>query len=570
MRANQKIPRTVLVSDGGSLVTNPSAETAGPANYIRNINTRRDQDHETLAYGWSTLPSQPPSAPKQIHELVQANGMRAIFAFCDTDIYRHNNTEGTWELVGQGYASGARWSVASHTGRLLFVNGEDPVQIVGITGPAERVWELWEMGIKTAAVCVVFNGYVLLMDITETIDGVDYRTPYRYMFSSDPTLWRWAAAASINVSQDKSTIILREPSHVLKVGDKITYVETIQGADEETAIIAEATITELGVGDEYEGYRYIKIDREVVSKADTYGMIVRFGYSEQIAGWEDLTGTGTPLLAAAVLQETLVIMCRDRFIVGQVTGTLPVFAWDQLSNFEGLSHPDLFSGVGGETIIYRGQQKWYGFELTSRRPVEIMPLELAKNLMEFEALGQYQVMENSIHNEVWIMDGKRTLVWDYRQNRVSELDRVVTAGLSGSHPNTWNPVFYIVEDGKVKAFAIEYDTEAETHLRDGEPVEAILEWGLLSSQQSELVLTAYRPIFASGSQIDCTVELYSHPRTDLPGKKIGERKITSATLVKAHARGQGLHDLIRFSTPIKIVGRYWDTIPQDSRITGFA
>jgi hypothetical protein len=204
---------------GGHLLTDVSAENAGIQNYILKRNWRRKLDVEVRreghdyfwpisSGGFATNPGHQPfpleggdTGPIILnHELIRPDGARAIIVGTPTRLYWFAALENgdyfaedgtpaeyfvtdplidpnapyfitatdTWQVIGRFATGGNRWQAVNLNGYAVFNNGVDLPVTWALGDPwVTPIHELREVGYSRVGTIAVYNGVLMLGDLTE-------------------------------------------------------------------------------------------------------------------------------------------------------------------------------------------------------------------------------------------------------------------------------------------------------------------------------------------------------------------------------------------------------------------
>lgn len=178
--AQQGAPFPILVKQGGRLVAGGSAGPVSPENYVEKVNFRRLDDAEIRREG--TVLFRPNTGVPQgdqavlpdegdivgIWEAVRPNGDRSAVALTSTNVYRFDYATAVWEQVGGPFQACNEWQVESLDGYLIFNNQIDlPFTFRVEEDAVVPIYEMRDIGIARVGTMCVYNGFLMVADITE-------------------------------------------------------------------------------------------------------------------------------------------------------------------------------------------------------------------------------------------------------------------------------------------------------------------------------------------------------------------------------------------------------------------
>ena len=190
-------PIEIRTSSGGKLLSGPSSEAAGIANWTIKRDFRRELDGEVRSEGYDSFAPDPlnPVQPDTKDEAItlvamarQPNGRTAVIVGTKTTLYRYFGLEngayfedgyfeagyfddnpGVWITIGSGFSPTARrWEAVSINGYLVLNNGVDlPVTYRVEEMEAKPIYELREQGIASVGTIAEHNGILVCGDIRQ-------------------------------------------------------------------------------------------------------------------------------------------------------------------------------------------------------------------------------------------------------------------------------------------------------------------------------------------------------------------------------------------------------------------
>ena len=190
-------PIEVRVSAGGKLMSGPSSESAGIANWTIKRDFRRELDGEVRSEGCDRFapdpqnPVQPDTQGEPISLVAmvrEPNGRTAVVVGTKTTLYRYfgldngayfedgyieegyfDDNPGVWVVIGRGFSSqGRRWEALSINGYLVLNNAVDlPLTYRVEEMEAKPIYELREQGIASVGTIAEHNGILVCGDIRQ-------------------------------------------------------------------------------------------------------------------------------------------------------------------------------------------------------------------------------------------------------------------------------------------------------------------------------------------------------------------------------------------------------------------
>jgi hypothetical protein len=562
---------TIRTVDGGNLIADLDPISIGPTNCTVRRNIRREDDAEILFPGWARYAADLPAPIIHLHRATRPNGERALLAFTATDVYRLLD-DGTWEVIWSTVTVATEWEAVDKDGVVVLNNKVDLLARWEWTGPAEPIWELREQGI--ARVNHIASGYdfLLLAGVTEinagdlkawmNRDDVDVygavipeeiltATPYRLAWSDDPDKWRLGVGALLR----KNEAALDFPCRSLSVGDKVNFVETLEDDDDLTVILTEATITAIAGN---------RLTLDQTADADSTGFLVRSDYSAQIVGYDDLQGEGDAILHVQLLAGILVVVKESTVVIGQLTEESgSPFVFDEI--YRGLLAPTskrLIAASGNRSLLWYSRNAWYEFNLSSRRPERIRAFDLNETL--FTQLSEQTSVAVNMEpdEEIWILLPDRTLVYDYGNQILSELDATFTAACIADDDDER---VLLLAHGKTV-----YQLRSDLATRDGNTYEGILQYGWIGDTNAmrDTLLLKYIPQGRYGNRVEVSIQKITTGATD--PVLVLSKEVDVGREVRLYSRSQWFQETIRIKDgTTRLIGREIELITAKNSARGY-
>lgn len=479
-------PTTLRPTSGGQLSTRPSQEVSSANNYVVKENWRRDLDQEIRREGW--LYFQPAtdrelgsqhlavnSPVTLLHMVRRPNGRTAVIAAAGDKLYRFFALEdplyfvdeymeddciyidceqADWIVIGEGFdtVSAHRWEAVDINGWVILNNGVDlPVSYRVEDYEVTPLYELRENGIVSVGTIAAYNSMLVCADTTEIRDDYfdtvmagadpygpvssDYtlRVQYRIVVSNlgDPTSFGSNGTASVSAG---GTVIYWtgfRPSWA-KEGVEITIAGAgALGGNLTTTITSSGALTS-------------NIAAPAVT-AVTNALVLGTAFLGGTSGRYDLQDDGSQILRMQSLETRLVVYRNKSIFLGSYAGveSSPLSFEKVYEGDKTLYYRYTLVPVDGLYHLFAGANSILRFDLTTRSPAEVSPLELCKDLFyESATLVNENLIfaeNNPINKEVWFCypitetnlsgagTGYRVLAYDYLYSTCSTIDSGFTA-----------------------------------------------------------------------------------------------------------------------------------------------
>lgn len=194
---------------GGQLITAPSPDSTGPANYLLKQDFRRLDDQEIRAEGYNyfrpntaiPLGAQPLFADGDIilvHEVKRQNGRQCVIVGTRTTLYRYfsqtgggyfdpatyydadyfDDNPGEWLMIGSGFSEvdkdgiPTRWQPVDLNGYVVLNNGVDlPVLYRVEESEVTPIYELRELGVASIGSMFELENYLVCLNVRQIKDA---------------------------------------------------------------------------------------------------------------------------------------------------------------------------------------------------------------------------------------------------------------------------------------------------------------------------------------------------------------------------------------------------------------
>lgn len=514
-------PITVRVKDGGRLITVGSSENVGPLNYVEKTNWRRLDDKEIRREGNTAFPGTL-AACIGMWEAVRPNGERALIGATASQIYKHNGA--TWSSIGSGFTA-AYWEGESIDGYLILNNGFDlPVYHRVEDANVTPMYELREIGIACVGTIAVYNGFLVVGDITEIIaaqlntvmnGGSPYgpvaanltnRIRYKLGWSDygNPVNWAPIVTGTIQ-SADKDEIVLAYPVSAFPVGAKLL----IQGAGPGGGALGGQTNTPDGVTVTVVSGATITINVEA-DPALTYPLtvtVLRFADASTFSGFSSIQDDSSGITKMKPLKASLIVYRETGIFTGRYTGLVetpflftPGYRGENVPAFR-----NAIADVEGDYHVYATRNQFYYFDGAGNPQVHRI-LDDARSLFFANTGTQPFAKVNQVTNEVWFCNAVGVLAFDFLHNTASWIDQVYTAAvyLETDKKFLHAVASNVLQYGRLKGAA------ATTYLRAGSVanVPSLTHGYYRVDDLSEADLVAYLPLLASDAgEVELTITL---------------------------------------------------------------
>jgi hypothetical protein len=609
-------PVTILIGDGGRLMSDRPLAAVGANNFVSKKNWRREGIGETAELvkreGWLAFKPNPPGnaghqrtisashTVQQIGEATRPNGTRVPVGVCDGKLWWFSYDTSAWVQLASGLQTTGirRWQIVNIGTDVVFNNGVD-LPYVWRIGEANAVplYQLREAGYASVAHIWEYNQVLKCADCTEILPAqlasvMNSGTPYGIV--TDPTklqrvqfrkVWSnlgdardFAAVVNGTGTAGSPNITLAWPMASLAAGDPIVVLGGgAAGGNLFTTI------------DSISGTALVLDDNLVTSVSDT--PISRPSALDSIVGFYDFEDDGTPITCGGKLQNREVVYKSNRIYVGYYTGDLSEpFAYDSV--YVGNDTPRWTNTLinVGAYHLYAGADNFYRFSLGELDPVVHEPLVDCKDSLFFNLLANETnetvfAADNATTSEVWFFRSGGALAFNYENGDVDEVtgaDFTCAASIfrptAGSRADE-NTVWFIFGDsaGRVTQYgktnraivtmqrAVGAGSEApfESSWRTGLgsfgtrfQTKVMLSWSLLNS--------------VAASSAACVFRLYGADRDNLAATLLETKTITNASIPTIvplfYEKIYFAEDLATSATTqVRVHGRIWSMFAANSK-----
>lgn len=177
------------------------------------------------------------------------------------------------------------------------------------------------------------------------------------------------------------------------------------------------------------------------------GLVTRSDTVASILGYEDLQDDGSGILRMLTLDQTLIIYKDTSIFLGQYTGVLAApwaFTKLDIPSDKTLYYRWTLVSVESDHHVYAGKNSFFRFDLTTRVPAVVIPLELVANKFfdnsKITLTDQIFGAINTITNEAWFVypttGTDKLIAWDYKYGSVSTSTIAITAAATVKRPTT--------------------------------------------------------------------------------------------------------------------------------------
>ncbi len=429
--------------DGGRLITVQSPDNVGVENYVEKTNLRRLDDAEVRRHGTISVASAASEPILGMWEVTRPNGERAIVAAGATKIFKLS--VGAWSQIGSGFTA-TQWDAVEIDGYLIFNNTVDlPVYFRVEDASVTPMYELRETGIASIGVIAVYNGFLMIADITEIADGslatvMNGVAPYglvssgitnriRYKIAQSdygqPTNWSPVLNGTIE-SASRNQVTLEWASQVFQVGDKLAVI----GAGPGGGTLGGQTNTPDGVA-------ITAIVDDLITLEDsadislTYPLAVqvtRFADTSSFVGSSSIQDDSSAIIRMLPLKSVLVVYRESSIWTGRYTANVdsPFIFSLAYRGPDVPAYPLAIAGVDGDYHVYPTRNGFRMFD-NAGAPRVHGPLDDARTLF-FDNVGTKPfALDNPLTHEIWFFNSAGVLAFDYRWNTVSWQNESYTA-----------------------------------------------------------------------------------------------------------------------------------------------
>lgn len=259
--------------------------------------------------------------------------------------------------------------------------------------------------------------------------------PFRVAWSLPMEPRRWGLTMDVTFTAGETSLATtNDATHGFTAGQEVA----VQGAGEDGGVLT-AFVEETGPG-------FIRLDRPVESTGE--GIIVAADALASATGYEDLQDDGSGVLRMLRLNDALVIYKDTTNYICTYTGNVeqPMrFLLVPMPHGSTLHYRWTLVEMDGNYHVYAGRNSFYSFDLTTRRPVPIDPIDLLQDLffnrVSLADTNQIFATDNYITKEIFIVVPKprtpleRVICFDYRYRTFATSDMPLTAGATVIRPD---------------------------------------------------------------------------------------------------------------------------------------
>lgn len=561
-------PISLLVKEGGRYISGGATGAISPRDYVAKTNFRRLDDAEMRREG--TLKFRPNLGLPQgsqafevgpevvgVWEAIRPNGDRAVVLLTPTTVYKFTNSTGLWTTVGGPFTSCNEWQVESLDGYLIFNNKVDLMFTYRVEdSTVTPIYEMRDIGIASVNTFTVYNGFLLVADITEIasteltawLNGLTpYGVPpsnicnrirYKIAWSDYGQPRNWApliVGATIN-SSDRAKVILPHPMpYAFPVGAKLAVI----GAGPSGGTLG----GQIGIDDGVVVTAVAGAELTLSVAADvslTYPLtvqVVRFADVSTFVGSSSIQDDSSAVLLLKPLKRGLVVYRDTGIWVGRYTAIVetPFVFTPEWSGRIVPSHPRAVADVNGDYHVYPSRNRFYKFD-GAGEPRLHEPLDDARTMffdgLTAENSGSAWAIHNPITKEIWFFCPNGVLAFDYVGGTTSWIDETYTAAAFIHRPGTDERWFILARAGMVLQYGATEEVPI-TYLRLGEPVTCRIKFGVtsLGDDLNEKVLLGHNLLIGTDAEdIEVTVKLSGGDNLAKPFEELLEQTISPAEL----------------------------------------
>lgn len=529
-------------------MTGYSASRVSPENYTRKVNMKWEEGKEVLIGGnekFSDLEF--PADVTFIHTVERPNGDHCIVCGTATTLYRWSGI--VWWVIGTGFDPNAnRWRAVNKNGYTIFNNGSDlpcyyrveferePTayefsegvasvidQIVNFGGTPQGVvplYELREQGIAYCQGMEIFNETLMFSNVTELTDEFratwmnEAADPYsriqdehpEYLTTTDwrviqsdydPTRWKLGVKATVLASAPNQ-ITAEFPLRSIAIGDTINFRETEEDGDAVEVFVTEATVT--AISENRKTYTFTPAADEDPITTDSTGFLTRTTWAQEVAGYTDARSDGSAINQIVRVSDRLIAIRSTGFSFAYADGS--TIKWEK-KTYQGpynVHYKNLWTVINDEILAYRSRDLWFGLSMVSKKPSPLNKLNMVRKLYNFSSYAPKDIFifNHETSSQAWICTPDRTLVFDYLEDKVFEVDEAYTAGANTYEADS-SDRFLMLGKNRWVLRAERNKAGDYIYTRQGNPYQGILEWGLWGEERREFVASSFIPILSSQS-----------------------------------------------------------------------
>lgn len=192
---------------------------------------------------------------------------------------------------------------------------------------------------------------------------------------------------------------------------------------------------------------YAKLDREAYESVNKTEVAKSGAYSST-SGFDDLQDDGSTILKMAKLQNVLVIYKETSIFIAEYTGNTDApfrFNSIKIPSAKCLKYRHTVVNAEGMAHIYAGNSSFYTFDLSSRKPKEIVAFKNADTLFfdnaEIANTESIFATDNQLTKEIWFVTNKgassdKAICYDYIFRTLSTTSITATAAATVEKPGS--------------------------------------------------------------------------------------------------------------------------------------
>ena len=280
---------------------------------------------------------------------------------------------------------------------------------------------------------------ILSVENPDKVDAVatasSQTRPFRTIWSMPGLPRRWGLVANVTYTEGSDVLtFLQDMTGGFVAGQEIL----VSGAGPSGGVLV-TTIREIGPGQ-------IRM-RDTAFTSGT-GTVVESEAAASATGFEDLIDDGSGILRMLKLEERLIIYKDSTNFICTYTGNVQkpmTFILAPMPHGSTLHFRNTLVEVNGNLHIYAGRNAFYSFDLTTRKPIPVDPIDLLQDLffgrVTLEDTNNVFVCDNYITKEIFVVVPKprvpeeRVICFDYRYKTFSTSDMPLTAGATVIRPD---------------------------------------------------------------------------------------------------------------------------------------
>lgn len=374
-------------------------------------------------------------------------------------------------------------------------------------------------------VAVVFSGGVIPADAPYGIvpSYLTNHLPWAVINSEYGEPRNWAPIFSVYMTASSATLTLPFASTAFVAGQ--TRVAVVNGGPDNGT---------LGGQEGYEsGVLVTAVSGRQITLEIPTDVDLTYPRTVQVTRWEDvstlsgryeLQDDNSGITGLTVLRDWLVVTRKTGIFLGRYTGN-PSAPFTFTPKYRGSNVPlwgDAIAVIKGDYLLYpaRGNRMVRFDGVTWPEIHEITDVSSTLFFDGVDEDTEVFAADNPITKEWFWHLPDTTIAFDYEQSTLSVFDAAFDAFAAIHKPGSYDEWCIGAQGRFIKTYGLAYGGDPfQTFLRDGEPVEGLIRWGLnwFGDEANEKMMWSHTPLFASQSPAAAVeVQLYGTHNPNAP------------------------------------------------------